>query len=185
MGSVARKCAGVDLKTGAQRMPARQAGITRPTACSTRHTLPRAGNSFRMRLAFPAAAGLSLALAACTASGPIDPALPRAADPFDKALVLRGARLAAIGNCITCHTAVTGRAYAGGYPLRTPFGTVYGTNITPDPDTGIGRWSEAAFVRAMREGVDREGRHLYPAFPYEYFTRLSDEDLHALYAFVM
>jgi mono/diheme cytochrome c family protein len=70
-------------------------------------------------------------------------------------------------------------------PLATPFGTIYGTNITPDPETGIGRWSEAAFTRAMREGVDRSGRHLYPAFPYDHFVRTTDEDLHALYAYLM
>jgi mono/diheme cytochrome c family protein len=104
---------------------------------------------------------------------------------FDAALVSRGAALAAIGDCVACHTAAGGRAYAGGFPLQTPFGTIHGTNITPDPDTGIGRWSPAAFVRAMREGVDREGRHLYPAFPYDHFTLVSDEDLNALYAFLM
>ena len=69
--------------------------------------------------------------------------------------------------------------------LETPFGKIYGTNITPDPYTGIGNWSEQAFVRAMREGVDREGRHLYPAFPYDHFTRLTDDDLKALYAYTM
>ena len=62
---------------------------------------------------------------------------------------------------------------------------IYTTNITPDPATGIGTWSEDAFVRAMREGVDREGRHLYPAFPYDYFTRVSDDDLGAIYAHLM
>jgi len=86
---------------------------------------------------------------------------------------------------MTCHTAADGKPYAGGYPVRTPFGIVYGTNITHDPDTGLGRWSEDAFRRALREGVDREGRHLYPAFPYDHFTRLRDEDIAALYAFVM
>ena len=86
--------------------------------------------------------------------------------------IARGAALAAIGDCVTCHTAPDGKAYAGGYPLKTPFGTIHGTNITPDPETGIGRWSQAAFVRAMREGVDRDGRHLYPAFPYDHFTLL-------------
>ncbi len=132
------------------------------------------------------AASIAMALlASCSSSGPIEPAASQRAASFDRALVLTGARLAAIGNCITCHTAPEGRAYAGGYPLHTPFGTVYGTNITPDAETGIGRWSEAEFVRAMREGLDRDGKHLYPAFPYEYFTRLSDDDLHALYAFVM
>ena len=70
-------------------------------------------------------------------------------------------------------------------PVPTPFGTIYSTNITPDPETGIGRWSEAAFQRAMREGVDREGNHLYPAFPYDHFTLVSDEDNSALYAYLM
>jgi mono/diheme cytochrome c family protein len=108
---------------------------------------------------------------------------PRAS--FDAGVIAKGAQLAAIGNCNVCHTAPGGKTYAGGRPLHTPFGTMYGTNITPDPDTGIGRWSYAAFARAMREGVDREGRHLYPAFPYEYFTRLTDDDVRAIYAFVM
>jgi mono/diheme cytochrome c family protein len=75
--------------------------------------------------------------------------------------------------------------FAGGLPLPTPFGTIYSTNLTPDPEAGIGRWSEAAFTRAMREGVDRQGRHLYPAFPYDHFTKVTDEDDRALYAFLM
>jgi mono/diheme cytochrome c family protein len=107
------------------------------------------------------------------------------ATTFDPALVATGARLAAIGDCIGCHTAPDGKPYAGGRALPTPFGTVHGTNITPDPDTGIGRWSEAAFVRAMREGVDAEGRHLYPVFPYDHFRLAADADLHALYAYLM
>jgi mono/diheme cytochrome c family protein len=108
-----------------------------------------------------------------------------ATESFDPGLVAAGARLAAVGGCIGCHTAPDGRAYAGGRALRTPFGTVHGTNITPDPETGIGRWSEAAFVRAMREGIADDGRRLYPAFPYDHFRLASDADLHALYAFVM
>src|SRR5690242_14268988 len=113
------------------------------------------------------------------------PIEPPSRSSFDSALVEKGSALASIGNCVDCHTADGGKAYAGGHPLKTPFGTIYGTNITPDGETGIGRWSEAAFVRAMREGVDREGRNLYPAFPYDHFTLLTDDDLHALYAFVM
>ena len=66
--------------------------------------------------------------------------------------------------------------FAGGRALKTPFGTIYSTNITPDAETGIGRWSEAAFRRAMHDGVDREGRHLYPAFPYDHFTKMTDAD---------
>src|SRR5688572_16502185 len=117
--------------------------------------------------------------------GEIAPGETPARASFDTALINRGASLAAIGDCVACHTAPGGKAYAGGYPLKTPFGTIHGTNITPDPETGIGRWSETAFLRAMREGVDREGRHLYPAFPYDHFTLLSDDELKALYAFVM
>jgi mono/diheme cytochrome c family protein len=117
------------------------------------------------------------------------PELPASATPAREALaptlVARGAALAAVGNCIVCHTAIGGKAFAGGRPLRTPFGTVFATNITPDPASGIGRWSEAAFVRAMREGVDREGRHLYPVFPYEHFRLMTDDDLRALYAYLV
>jgi mono/diheme cytochrome c family protein len=113
---------------------------------------------------------------------PID---PPAAGSFDASLVDRGAALAAIGNCNVCHTNGGGEMFAGGLALPTPFGTIYSTNITPDPDTGIGRWSEAAFARAMREGVDREGHHLYPAFPYDHFTKVTDEDNRALYAYLM
>lgn len=108
---------------------------------------------------------------------------PRSA--FDRALVEKGARLAAIGNCAVCHTAPGGAEYAGNRAIATPFGTIYSTNITPAPGSGIGRWSQAAFSRAMRRGISRRGRHLYPAFPYDHFARLSDEDIGALYAFVM
>ncbi len=104
---------------------------------------------------------------------------------FAAALIAKGARLAAIGNCYLCHTAPGGRAYAGNRPIPTPFGTIYSTNITPAPGNGIGHWSVAAFRRAMRQGVSRRGSHYYPAFPYPHFARLDDDDLHALYAFIM
>jgi mono/diheme cytochrome c family protein len=113
---------------------------------------------------------------------PIDPSRQARLDPE---LVRKGANLAALGDCNTCHTAPDGQDFAGGLPVPTPFGTIYSTNITPDPETGIGRWSEEAFRRAMREGVDREGRYLYPAFPYDHFTLVSDADDDALYAFLM
>jgi len=110
-----------------------------------------------------------------------------AVDPssFSEDLVQEGARLAAVGNCIACHTVPGQQAFAGGLAVPTPFGTIYSTNITPDPETGIGNWSEEAFQRAMREGVDREGHFLYPAFPYDHFTLVTDEDNRALYAFLM
>jgi len=104
---------------------------------------------------------------------------------FPREQVVKGAELAHIGNCMSCHTAEGGKPYAGGTPLKTPFGTIYGTNITPDAETGIGGWPLEAFSRAMREGLDREGRHLFPAFPYDHFTKLTDEDVAALYAFIM
>ena len=108
--------------------------------------------------------------------------LPRA---FPADSLARGELLAAVGHCESCHTAPGGPPYAGGYGVNTPFGTIYGTNITPDPDTGIGLWSLEAFTRAMREGVRRDGAHLFGAFPYWAFTRLSDADIGALYAFCM
>jgi mono/diheme cytochrome c family protein len=115
----------------------------------------------------------------------IDPVAPQEASAFDPALVQAGAKLAAIGNCTACHTRPGGRSFAGSFAIPTPFGTIYSSNITPDPETGIGRWSEAAFNRAMRDGVSRDGRHLYPAFPFDHFTLVSDEDDKALYAFLM
>lgn len=104
---------------------------------------------------------------------------------FPASQVRKGALLAAAGDCASCHTTATGSSFAGGVPLLTPFGTIYGTNITPDPQTGIGSWSEAAFRRALRHGVSRDGQLLYPAFPYNHFTQLTDDDIGALYAFVM
>ncbi len=104
---------------------------------------------------------------------------------FPTDLVSRGELLAAVGHCESCHTRPGGPPYAGGYGINTPFGIIYGTNITPDPQTGIGLWSLEAFTRAMREGVRRDGSHLFPAFPYWAFTQLSDVDIGALYAFCM
>jgi mono/diheme cytochrome c family protein len=112
----------------------------------------------------------------------IDPPGPQS---FDTALVKRGRYLAAIGNCNDCHTVRGGKSFAGGLPVPTPFGTIFSSNITPDAETGIGRWSEAAFRRAMRSGVDRDGQHLYPTFPYDHFTNVTDADDQALYAYLM
>ena len=123
-----------------------------------------------------------VAIAWRSAIAPIDPSAPI---NYDGELVKSGARLAALGNCIACHTVPGGKVFAGGLPLPTPFGTIYSTNITPEPETGLGRWSEAAFTRAMREGVDREGHHLYPAFPYDHYTLTTDADIRALYAYLM
>lgn len=111
---------------------------------------------------------------------------PPTASSFDTELVRRGVALASIGNCNTCHTRTNGPSFAGRLRIPTQFGSIFTTNnITPDSETGIGRWSEAAFERAMHEGVDREGRHLYPAFPYDHFTQITGEDIRALYAYFM
>ncbi|HSW83729.1 MAG TPA: c-type cytochrome [Usitatibacter sp.] len=126
----------------------------------------------------------AFAILSCTAP-PHAPSGPMAPAHFDAATVAKGARLAAMGNCVSCHTAEGGKPFAGGYALKTQFGTVHGSNITPDPETGIGRWTLENFTRALREGLSPEGHHYYPAFPYDYFTRLSDEDVAALYAFLM
>jgi mono/diheme cytochrome c family protein len=104
---------------------------------------------------------------------------------YNPAIVAKGGALAEVGGCAVCHTQAGGQAFAGGYPVDTPFGIVYGSNITPDPETGIGRWSQAAFQRAMHDGVTRKGNHLYPAFPYDHFTHTTDGDIDAIYAFLM
>ncbi|MEO5624540.1 MAG: cytochrome c [Dokdonella sp.] len=115
----------------------------------------------------------------------IEPVAMPALSSFAADLVGKGELLAAAGNCASCHTVNGGAPYAGGRGLESGFGTIYSSNISPDPATGIGRWSEAAFARALHEGVARDGSHLFPAFPYDHFTKVRDDDVHALYAFLM
>jgi len=115
----------------------------------------------------------------------IAPVAPPPPGSFSPGLVAKGEMLAAGGFCVDCHTARGGQSFAGGYPMQTPFGVLYSTNITPDPQTGIGAWSEEAFARAMRDGVARDGSLLFPAFPFDHFTKLSDGDVQALYAYFM
>lgn len=131
------------------------------------------------------AGALGMATLALPIRGAIAPIAPPDPATFSADMIARGKVLAALGDCAVCHTADGGITNAGGRPLHTPFGTVYATNLTPDVETGIGAWSYAAFERAMREGIGRDGRHLYPAFPYTAFSRISDADMQALYAFLM
>ena len=98
----------------------------------------------------------------------------------------RGEYLATAGGCVGCHTEDKKDAvpFAGGRALKTPFGTFYGPNITPHPQAGIGRWTEADFIRAMREGTGPGGMHYFPAFPYPSFTKITDGDLRDLFAYL-
>ena len=97
----------------------------------------------------------------------------------------KGEYLARAGDCVACHSAKGGKAFAGGLAMGTPMGTIYTTNITPDPDTGIGNYSLEDFDRAVRSGVAKDGHHLYPAMPYPSYAKISDEDLKDLYTFFM
>jgi nicotinate dehydrogenase subunit B len=115
----------------------------------------------------------------------IAPVAQTTASIYTAEVIERGRQLAAAGDCAVCHTSEGGMPNAGGRGMATPFGTIYTTNITPDAQTGIGQWSFSAFQRAMREGVSRDGHHLYPAFPYTSFAKMSDDDLTALYAYLM
>ena len=112
--------------------------------------------------------------------------LPEQAEAFDATpqLVERGRYLALAGNCAGCHTTRGGQPYAGGLPIETPFGTVYSSNLTPDAQNGIGAWSSAHFWRAMHNGRSKDGRLLYPAFPYPNFTQVTREDSDAIYAYL-
>lgn len=104
---------------------------------------------------------------------------------FSENQIKQGKEVAAAGACVVCHSAENQPAYAGGLAMDTPFGTIYSTNITPDVDLGIGSWSFEAFDRAMRRGVARDGSYLYPAFPYTHFTHMKDDEMQALYAYMM
>jgi mono/diheme cytochrome c family protein len=97
----------------------------------------------------------------------------------------RGEYLARAGDCVSCHSVADGKAFAGGLKMGTPLGAIYSTNITPDPETGIGSYSIDDFDRAMRRGIAKDGHRLYPAMPYPSYAKLTDADVAALYDFFM
>jgi cytochrome c5 len=99
-------------------------------------------------------------------------------------LLKRGLYLTVLGDCISCHTQPGEAPFAGGYPIKTPFGTVYSPNITPDKNTGIGNWTEKQFLKAMSDGISPNGHYYYPAFPYIYFNKVTKEDLIAIKAYL-
>ena len=113
---------------------------------------------------------------------------PPAAAPAPEApvdpIVARGKYLAAAGDCISCHTRPGGAPFTGGVGFETPFGSIYSSNITPDNETGIGKWTAADLRKAMHEGIAPGGKHLFPAFPYTAFTKVTDQDVDAIYAYL-
>jgi mono/diheme cytochrome c family protein len=106
------------------------------------------------------------------------------AQPTGSALVAKGEYLTKAADCAACHTAPGGELFAGGRAFKLPFGTIYSSNITPDQETGIGRWSDAEFVRALHRGIGRNGEDLYPAFPYTAYALLSTDDVLAIRAYL-
>lgn len=107
------------------------------------------------------------------------PAELRSAD-----IVTRGKYLTQAADCQVCHTREGGQPYAGGLAIKTPFGVLYSPNITADRETGIGTWTDADFVRAVHEGIAKDGERLYPAFPYESYTLMTDDDARAIKAYL-
>lgn len=120
-----------------------------------------------------------------TAQAPASPAPASPAPPAANPLVARGAYLARAGNCLACHTTQGGAPGAGGRGIATPFGTIFAGNITPDAATGIGSWTTADFWQALHHGRSKDGRRLYPAFPYTSFTQVTRADADALHAYLM
>lgn len=112
---------------------------------------------------------------------PLGSGRPVAASPE---VIARGAYLARIGDCASCHTQPGGADYAGGRAIQTPFGAVYSSNLTPDDATGLGHWTPDEFWRALHNGRSRDGRLLYPAFPYTEYTHVTREDADAIFSYL-
>jgi mono/diheme cytochrome c family protein len=127
------------------------------------------------RFTLPMVGSIAAALAA---------AGPAFAQPIPSDAVARGEYLVRAGDCAFCHTDDNGKPFAGGRGIPTPFGVIYSINITPDRDTGIGRWTEQDFYEAMHAGISQDGSHLYPAFPYPWFTKVTRADVDAIKAYL-
>ncbi|AOZ10655.1 cytochrome c [Cupriavidus malaysiensis] len=124
-----------------------------------------------------------LLLAALATSAAL--AAPGAGDEAQARQIRQGEYLARAADCAACHSAPKGKPFAGGLPLASPIGAIYSSNITPDPDTGIGRYSLEDFDRAVRHGIGKDGSTLYPAMPYPSYAKVSPDDVQALYAYFM
>lgn len=128
-------------------------------------------------------AGLLATLSGCGRDEPATASAAPAAPPSAERIA-RGAYLARLGDCVACHTTRGGAPFAGGRGIATPFGTIHASNLTPDPDTGLGRWTADDFWRALHDGRSRDGRALYPAFPYPDYTRVTRADADALFDYL-
>jgi nicotinate dehydrogenase subunit B len=166
----------------------REAGLAPPAPALASPPAPaRTGLWGKLKHVAWAAAGAvaSLAIFSWPWSLALAPVARPDASIYSQATRDKGRTLANLGGCVHCHSAEGGAALAGGRLIETPFGRLWSTNLTPDVETGIGGWSFEAFRRALREGVSRDGRRLYPAFPFTSFAKASDDDLTAIYAYLM
>jgi cytochrome c2 len=127
---------------------------------------------------------IGLVAVIATVAGGLSAALAEDAAPADPDLVARGHYLALAGDCMPCHTGAPKEEFAGGLGLNTPFGTIYSPNITPDDETGIGKWTFEDFKNAVHDGIRADGAYLYPAMPYDAFTKIEEKDLEALWAYL-
>ncbi|NII11638.1 cytochrome c [Oleiagrimonas sp. C23AA] len=134
---------------------------------------------------WPAPAGSSQGPDRPTRLGPsAEPEQIKITDPKQLAKVKRGEYLMRAGDCIACHSVAGGKPLSGGLPMVTPFGTIYTPNITPDDETGIGKWTEKDLWNAIHNGINRHGEYLYPAFPFTSYTKVSKEDVSDIYAYL-
>jgi mono/diheme cytochrome c family protein len=131
---------------------------------------------FARRIAGVAVASLVAAASAIAVGHAQTDQMGTSLDPQNFTQIERGRYLTIAGDCASCHTVPGGEPFAGGRSIETPFGVVVGANITPDRETGIGAWSDATFVSALREGRGHRGEYLYPAMPYPYYTKVSERD---------
>ncbi|MBC7608405.1 MAG: molybdopterin-dependent oxidoreductase, partial [Polaromonas sp.] len=175
------------VSTSPQALPPASTPTRSPAKLLPRGLLPKSVSWWARTGALLAGAfGVVLGLAGWrSAIAPVQLSGATLGSVYSAATLERGRQLAATGNCVVCHTAPGSVPNAGGRAMDTPFGKIISTNITPDAETGIGQWSFSAFQRALREGISRDGHYLYPAMPYTAFAKTSDEDLTALYAYLM
>lgn len=190
-GDVAAVSAWLSAQPVPRTPPAAQPRREPPMPCGSVPALalapaPAAAPGSSMATATPAGASSAAAAAQGVSGRAADASAQGVSGPAAdaSAQARRGQYLAIAGNCVGCHTTRGSPAYSGGRGIDTPFGTVYAPNLTPDPDTGLGRWTADEFWLAMHEGRSRDGRLLYPAFPYPSYTLVTREDADAIFAFL-